>query len=1006
MAAFFDHNYESFGSFTELAEFLEELQNNPYSFVVRGDLTNESNNHQIRRRLRPKDGIEPTFKAARCRWCCIDVDEIDLPTHLEDFQNNKEAIVAHTTSLLPEQFQDVQCWYQFSASMGIKKGKIRLHLWFWLSRSCSDAEMKGWLQSAPVDLALFNPVQPHFTAKPILIGDAEDPMPERSGIYKPSDVDTVSVPAEITPYIRASRNYHAAMNKLGLLDEQQVVRDSETSLIVDGRERFLLLCSNQAMVQLLKGDEKKNTPLVKDVSELTWQLFTAEADLADGKYSKDRAEFEAARRVAEYENGDFDFVGRVETTYLLPAAEPSFALEPMTKELGLKRLDHELDHFFNNLDKAPKKVLRITMGAGKTHNAVAKLKEHLAKLEDQRIEIYVPRHDLAAEYVEKLAGINAQVIHVQPRINREDEVQSLCKRPAYVKSLETSGVSVYQHACRSQDDERCEHWNDCPYIAQFFSPEIGDALTNQVRIYVHNYLALKRNPLMDDPDLVIIDESFFNALIQVDDIKISDVRQFIRSERLPELGNLLIKALVGEEPLLSMLREAGIRLSHLDEIEWPSPVGSFDSSSNAPIRNGNSAAPASLFRLVEQLKNELRIRDRQQSEAIFLHTGTDGHDYVRVCSRSELDFGEEVPVLMLDATADKQIVSRFFDADVDLVPIDIEQKAYVTQVYDRTGSNHFWQQTSAPIDELVGVLNAWAEFGEKPLCVGSKSLIQRIEDRGGLHSSVQLMNFVALRGSNAASDCTVIFITGRNEPPPLEVDHKARGLFWDDIEPLAHDELGKNNNLPLSLRGFLSSPDNAKQNVGVLARIFSDSRVEAVHQQIREAESVQAIARLRLVHSPKPKRVFLLSNVPLEMQVDDFVQMNDLMPDQLEYELIKTGNIPLTPLGLVTMRQDLAANAEAARKRLKRSKLSDSRRLAALPSLKRHGLVKVTFKAKQEGGRLTMQEHLFLLDEELLTDDKGNRVQATVTNLPIEEWTAFLKSRWPHIEQPISVVLC
>ena len=130
MAALFDPSYEAVGSFAELADFLEELQNNPYGFIVRGDLTSESNNQQIRRRLRAKDGIEPTFKAARCRWCCIDVDEIDLPTHLEDFQNNKEALVAYTTSLLPEQFQNVQCWYQFSASMGVKKGKIRLHLWF------------------------------------------------------------------------------------------------------------------------------------------------------------------------------------------------------------------------------------------------------------------------------------------------------------------------------------------------------------------------------------------------------------------------------------------------------------------------------------------------------------------------------------------------------------------------------------------------------------------------------------------------------------------------------------------------------------------------------------------------------------------------------------------------------------------------------------------------------------------------------------------------------------
>ena len=62
IGAFFDHSYEAVGSFAELADFLEEFQNNPYGFIVRGDLTSESNNQQIRRRLRAKDGIEPTFK--------------------------------------------------------------------------------------------------------------------------------------------------------------------------------------------------------------------------------------------------------------------------------------------------------------------------------------------------------------------------------------------------------------------------------------------------------------------------------------------------------------------------------------------------------------------------------------------------------------------------------------------------------------------------------------------------------------------------------------------------------------------------------------------------------------------------------------------------------------------------------------------------------------------------------------------------------------------------------
>ena len=109
-------------------------------------------------------------------------------------------------------------------------------------------------------------------------------------------------------------------------------------------------------------------------------------------------------------------------------------------------------------------------------------------------------------------------------------------------------------------------------------------------------------------------------------------------------------------------------------------------------------------------------------------------------------------------------------------------------------------------------------------------------------------------------------------------------MFWNDPELLQHDELSGNVNLPLELRGFLSSSRNVKVRSGVEARTFSDARIEAVHQQLREAESIQAIARLRLVRNELRKRVFILSNVPLEIPVDQLIKFDDLMPDRLEYE--------------------------------------------------------------------------------------------------------------------------
>ena len=300
---------------------------------------------------------------------------------------------------------------------------------------------------------------------------------------------------------------------------------------------------------------------------------------------------------------------------------------------------------------------------------------------------------------------------------------------------------------------------------------------------------------------------------------------------------------------------------------------------------------------------------------------------------------------------------------------------------------------------MISVLNTWAGFGEKPLCIGNKSLIEDLKGHPDKSPKVQFMNFVGLRGSNAAEQCGVVFITGRNEPPPTEIDHKARALFWDDPELLQHDELSENVNLPLELRGFLSSSRNVKARSGVEARTFSDARIEAVHQQLREAESIQALSRLRLIHNEHRKRVFILSNVPLEIPVDQLIKFDDLMPDRLEYEFLKAGNIPLSPLGLLKLRPDLATNEDAARMMLKRSAISDPERLKALPSLQRWGLIIVEFKAENKGRKRTHQ-HLFMLKEtvkDLKAD--GLLLKAAISKVPIADWTALLEDSWGAIKE-------
>ncbi len=137
--------------------------------------------------------------------------------------------------------------------------------------------------------------------------------------------------------------------------------------------------------------------------------------------------------------------------------------------------------------------------------------------------------------------------------------------------------------------------------------------------------------------------------------------------------------------------------------------------------------------------------------------------------------------------------------------------------------------------------------------------------------------------------------------------------------------------------------------------------IDAVLKQIREAETLQVIARLRLVWSDYQKRVFLLSNLPVEMPVDHLLSFEELMPDKLELELMRRGDLPLTGLGLEKMRPDLGYTRSAATKlyQPRRSKASDPiALLKQLPVLIRATAQLATFKAGDK--RKTNHSHMFL----------------------------------------------
>ena len=110
-----------------------------------------------------------------------------------------------------------------------------------------------------------------------------------------------------------------------------------------------------------------------------------------------------------------------------------------------------------------------------------------------------------------------------------------------------------------------------------------------------------------------------------------------------------------------------------------------------------------------------------------------------------------------------------------------------------------------------------------------------------------------------------------------------------------------------------------------------DPRVQAVVEQGREAEMVQAIDRLRLIHTAKRKAVYILCSIPLDLPVDELVTWKQLTGDRrLSNALAKCDErgwdaLPLAAKELARLFPSLWATRKAAKRRLEKESLNADR---------------------------------------------------------------------------------
>lgn len=175
---------------------LRTLAAQPNWYLVRGEPKPDAELQNMRRAH-----IEPgaTLIERPRHWVLLDLDKVMLEVKPADFATDPRKYAIAARELLPPCFRTVACWYQATGSAGIKPG-VRLRLGFWCDRPVSSLEWREWSASwdVEVDKSLFTPSQPHYTASPVFLEGATDPVTgARCGVLEGAS-EVVAVPVMVT----------------------------------------------------------------------------------------------------------------------------------------------------------------------------------------------------------------------------------------------------------------------------------------------------------------------------------------------------------------------------------------------------------------------------------------------------------------------------------------------------------------------------------------------------------------------------------------------------------------------------------------------------------------------------------------------------------------------------------------------------------------------------------------------------------------------------------------
>lgn len=586
-------------------------------------------------------------------------------------------------------------------------------------------------------------------------------------------------------------------------------------------------------------------------------------------------------------------------------------LQFLTNNVGWKNLDDN--------EHPPVLGLKVSAGLGKTRTALDCIATHGHNyLKKGHILFYVPTLELAVEAEKTFRDLNSDhpsfVMRGRSAINPNDPNTNapMCARSDLAKEVAKSAKSVTRAICREENangevvEAVCA--NGCPYLAQ------EAIIEPHVVFLAHSYLK-SQPPLSGDVALRIIDEKFWGAMIDVQALPHDNwflTPDHYDGSKLAETYRTVRKsvsdALEAETPVHRALRDKKISAETLRELaaaeEMAMPILKLDP------QTPNDDAKVKVSSFDHEAANSIRVRslifdllantiDLRGTERISLEKPTPEKNNRALIKLHQLvDLPADAPMILLDADLDETIVRRFC-GNAHFERLLVRPKAHVTQVSDLTLASYPLSSLKEKAQErrradVVKIIKREVERAQTKdvLVVATTAVLQALYNDCGQEfketsTEAQVLYGATVRrfgqkllGVNTYSEFSTIILIGRLQLPVVTIEDQLRAVFGDSGAPL---NLAEGNRLVAAATTVLRA-DNRRVEAKVQSH--PDPRGTSILLQTREAQSEQAIARLRLLDANIPKRVIVLSNVPLPgLPVDEWLKFEAIVREKSDVQV-------------------------------------------------------------------------------------------------------------------------